>query len=341
MIGPVCCLVVLVIVLLLPWLGSNPLVQWAPWILGLVLLGIPHGAMDHKVNSPQRSLFGNILFFGSYTALALAVGVAWWLIPTVALVAFLVVAAFHFGQGDLYWYSVLREQDGLTPGILSDRWCRILLLGVRGIIPIALPALAFPQEFRDSAQALIGLLSNSPTTSWFNDQTRQLALLALSALVVFQVLASTSFTISAGKASGSRLALESLGTAILVAFFLVVPPVLAMGIYFNAWHATRHIGRLLLQDPQSSSLIRRGRGLSALVRFHLATLPITLLTASAPLSLLLLFGDRLGSVTHLGLVVVALASSLTFPHVVVVLNMDRMQHVWRLSGVRGVVSSGS
>lgn len=38
---------------------------------------------------------------------------------------------------------------------------------------------------------------------------------------------------------------------LLAAFFALVPPVLAVGLYFCLWHSVRHVGRLMLLDPTS------------------------------------------------------------------------------------------
>jgi Brp/Blh family beta-carotene 15,15'-monooxygenase len=69
-------------------------------ILGLIAIGIPHGALDHLVES---CVFGTKRFFnflGLYLLMMGLMATIWMFHPTLALLIFLIYSAVHFGQTD-------------------------------------------------------------------------------------------------------------------------------------------------------------------------------------------------------------------------------------------------
>ena len=68
---------------------------------GVAILGLPHGALDplvaRKVLSAYRA-YSNPLFYGIYVGLVLSYAVLWAELPTLGLLGFLTIAAFHFGS---------------------------------------------------------------------------------------------------------------------------------------------------------------------------------------------------------------------------------------------------
>ena len=79
-------------------------------VLGLVLVGIPHGAMDHillqgKGVKPTFS-FGFIL---SYLLKGALMFFIWWLSPDAGLWLFILYSAWHFGQADFEEWGILSK----------------------------------------------------------------------------------------------------------------------------------------------------------------------------------------------------------------------------------------
>jgi Brp/Blh family beta-carotene 15,15'-monooxygenase len=127
--------------------------------------------------------------------------------------------------------------------------------------------------------------------------------------------------VAIGRSGGSRWRQVS-EDLVLVAFFTVVPPVLAVGLYFTLWHAVRHILRLELTDPASARQLHRGRLLAPFLRFARQAWPITAI-AVAMLVVLSVVVRR----ADLGVYLVLIAA-LTTPHTVVVTWMDHVQRTW-------------
>lgn len=69
-------------------------------ILGFIVIGIPHGAVDHLLDSGQWNPRGLPLFVFKYLSIAAIMGAVWYVAPTSALIVFLVYSAWHFGQTD-------------------------------------------------------------------------------------------------------------------------------------------------------------------------------------------------------------------------------------------------
>jgi len=70
-------------------------------LVGLLLLGIPHGAVDHllesgKLNSPVRAAF-----VVKYLSLTAAMACIWWLSAELGLLVFLAYSAWHFGETEM------------------------------------------------------------------------------------------------------------------------------------------------------------------------------------------------------------------------------------------------
>lgn len=102
----------------------------AALVVGVVVLGLPHGALDSMVASKflaSNRYYSRTAFYGSYLALALSYTFLWSRYPTVGLSCFLTIAAVHFGSD---W---------------QDRSIALTRIAYGGTI-VTLPALAHPVE---------------------------------------------------------------------------------------------------------------------------------------------------------------------------------------------------
>jgi Brp/Blh family beta-carotene 15,15'-monooxygenase len=96
--------ILLITTMLLLAFGAEPPLQFYSGyfllISGMILVGIPHGAVDHLLeigiwNKPKAANF--IIY---YLLQAAFMGVVWYLVPDAALLIFLGYSAWHFGQAD-------------------------------------------------------------------------------------------------------------------------------------------------------------------------------------------------------------------------------------------------
>lgn len=95
-------LIILLLHLLFPF--PAPVQVWF-FVAGVLLLGIPHGAADLLVGAqnarPSRAPFRTSVFLLQYLLRLAAFALLFYLLPSLALGLFILLAAFHFGETDL------------------------------------------------------------------------------------------------------------------------------------------------------------------------------------------------------------------------------------------------
>ncbi|AFZ71506.1 Brp/Blh family beta-carotene 15,15'-dioxygenase [Natronobacterium gregoryi] len=305
---------------------SLPLVyQYLPLVATVVLFGLPHGAVDHLVlprarNNPitARSLaFVGLL----YLVVGASYAVVWFVAPAAAFALFILVTLFHWGQGDVYALLEFVDADHL-----ETRASRVLALFVRGGLPMLVPLVAFPDQYAFVAETLIGLFDPAGAAALepvFEPTARALVGVGFGVLVVLSLAlgyyrADTlePWLIDAG---------ETLG---LVAFFAVVPPILAIGLYFALWHSIRHILRTLLVDGPAIAALATGNDLAALGRFARDAAPLTAGALVVLGGLALLVPQTPATVPGVAALYLVCIAVLTLPHVVVVSLLDLEQRIW-------------
>lgn len=308
-------------------LGVPERAQYLPFAASLVLFGLPHGAVDHLVPSrlagrgaDVRSVLSVVLLYLVLSGLCLAL---WFTAPAAAFALFVCVTVFHWGAGDLHALLFFGPEGLGGMGPVS----RALLIVLRGSPPMLVPLLFFPDAYRGVASAAAGLFgADAAALSWaFSPAFRLAAGAALAAV------GAVFFLSAAGDLAGGRRALlpVALETFVLFAFFAVVPPVLAVGLYFTLWHAPRHVARLVLLDPAGSRYLGAGRPARALARFAAEAAPLTGLALALLVALYLTVPRTAGDPGSLLALYLVLVSALTLPHAAIVALMDSRQGVWR------------
>lgn len=86
--------------------------------IGLFLVGIPHGAMDHKTGLFSDNKKINLSFIFKYLGVMLMAYLVWLISPTVALVTFILYSAWHFGETDIQEWKMNSRLIGFLWGLL-------------------------------------------------------------------------------------------------------------------------------------------------------------------------------------------------------------------------------
>ncbi len=293
-------------------------VAYVPLVASALLFGMPHGAVDHVAAarvagvSVWRGLavvaVPYLLLGGAYLGL-------WFLAPVVAAAAFVVLTWVHWGQGDVYF---LLAVTGVRP---RTRLRRGLALVVRGGLPMVVPLVAAPGVYRSVVAEWAGLFGAdlAPVAPLFGLQAR----LALGG----GLAALTLLTLALG-AGDAGWGVDAVELATLWTFFLVVPPVLAVGLYFCLWHSPRHVARVMALDETTASALREVDLSRALWRFARVAAPLTVAALALIGAFALLVPSPPTSPTAwVGLYLVGIAV-LTLPHAAVVTWMDHRQGIW-------------
>ena len=195
---------------------------------GMLLLGIPHGAVDHIITSKLYDLSytvkDQLKFYLPYLALMLLMGIIWYLYPLLGFAIFLICTIYHFGQSDLIHLNLPHL---FKNGLYVSRGLMIL-----GLLIFANPQISFP---------IMVEIAGIGTPSEFFLSTYSLPVAILAGLQHVLLL------LFAGKVSGNtihEIGSHILESAIIIALFLFAVPIIAFTVYFIFWHSLNHVGEL-------------------------------------------------------------------------------------------------
>jgi Brp/Blh family beta-carotene 15,15'-monooxygenase len=306
------------LILLSPWLGEIPRqARMIPFLVSLVFLGLPHGAMDHLVPSRLSEISmkrGALDVSLLYLFLGGLYGLVWFMFPVASLAAFVIITWLHWGDGDVYAVKKLWPGD-----VYTDRFTVAASGLLRGGIPMLIPLVAYPDlyvGFLESVQSLF--MSSAGGFSVLYSESLRLAVLVL--VVTLALIHFLYIYVASGRIPAYRISEIS----VLVVFFLVLPPVFAVGIYFCLWHSVRHLCRLSLLPGSSRQALEKGEHRAYLYSILRDTAPLT----AVSILLLTFVTFSLQGIDLQGFVALYLVfiSVLTLPHTALVLWMDKSQY---------------
>ena len=87
-------------------------------LLGLIAVGIPHGAMDHMTEALSKTKRITLPFVIKYLGLMAMVYVLWVLSPGIAVFSFILYSAWHFGETDTQEWGIYSPVIGFCWGVL-------------------------------------------------------------------------------------------------------------------------------------------------------------------------------------------------------------------------------
>ena len=282
-------------------------------LVGMVLLGVAHGACDQFVvpathpalaSSRTRYWAG---FLGGYLGLAAAVGALWWWQPGLAVALFFGLTAWHWGSADA---PLARYRA---------QWVAHSLL--RGGLIFAVPLWHRPTETQSTVNGLLTLAGAAPASTV---AMAQATAILVPVVVVGHLLLWGSYVWQQQRHLARTDALE---VVLLSTLLLVLSPILSGTVYFVCWHSLQHVLRMnhLMARPEPTAW----GSLWAELRFFLRRSAPLLLVSVAGLAVLFgLAWARAASSTVLVSLALLAASVVTLPHALLVtLGMDAAR--WR------------
>lgn len=293
-----------------------PAVRYLPLAASLVLFGLPHGAVDHL--APARAVGRRptprwmVAVGACYLLLGGAYAALWVVAPVASAALFVALTWLHWGQGDLYALDALGATHLDGPGVRAGT------VLVRGGLPMLVPLLRFPDRYRQVVDAWVGLFGREfGAARLFAPDVR----LALGA--GFAVLTAATLLAGARRARGRWWRRDAAEVGLLWCYFLVVPPLLAVGVYFCLWHSLRHVVRLVGVDEGARAALAERGTLAALARTGRDAAPLTAVSLALLVGVAAVAG--LDSVPALAALYLVFIAVLTLPHVAVVAWMDRAE----------------
>lgn len=218
-------------------------------VQGVVYLGLMgtvslyHGGFEHVANLRGRGDSFQARYLAAYIVLLAGALALFAVAPVAGLLVAVAITMLKAGHGGVAVRSRVRDGEGF-----DALPARVVGAAVRGGAVMVVPYLAAPGVFSAVAAAMVGLFNTDPNLWWaFEPTTRGL----VGGSYVGLILGYFAATRSTADRVAWRSELAEVG--LLVAFFAVVPPVVAVGVYFPCWYATRQVARLTDGDPEATA----------------------------------------------------------------------------------------
>lgn len=195
----------------------------------MLLVGIPHGAVDHiisgKIYNLSNQISDQLKFYLPYLALILLMGIIWYLSPITGFILFLLCTVYHFGQAD---FIHLNMSTALKNGLYISRGLMIM-----GLAIFVSPSVSFP---------IIESIMNIEITagSIINQYSLEIAVAAMAQH--FLLLTITSFSCRKKMNTNNWYLLGD--TILVCTLFWFAEPIIAFAIYFGFWHSLGHVKEL-------------------------------------------------------------------------------------------------
>lgn len=104
-------------------------IQISFFCLILFSFGIPHGAIDHLISNPLLGKKSFIFFLLKYLSLLTAYLFVWFYFPVFALIAFLIMSAYHFGQTHYIEYTETIKRSWILYISRGGYFLAVILVG--------------------------------------------------------------------------------------------------------------------------------------------------------------------------------------------------------------------
>jgi Brp/Blh family beta-carotene 15,15'-monooxygenase len=268
--------------------SNAPLSDQLAWTsIFILLLGIPHGAIDHVLLTEKISI-NKFWFYSLYLGLITINTVLWFVLPGLSLLFFLLVSAYHFGQSQL---SFLPES--FLSKLLFILWGISILSGL--------------------------LLYNSSDIDWLLMNTSEFGISSFEGLLYEVKLITITSTASVILLLGyflykNKITLEKMGLELIDLFlvhasFYILPLLIGFTLYFIILHSLK----VMVDEFEFLKSKKPSFNIS---KFIALLTPFSLLSfIGSAIIIALIFNGWLN--LSLAFILLVLLSGITLPHSVV------------------------
>ena len=212
--------------------GFTPQLYFVIFFVGIVLLGIPHGAADLLVaqqNSNDRSaVFSKIRFLINYIGRLLLFSLIFWFFPVTANILFILFAAYHFGETDLSQFKT-----NTLPGKL--------FITSYGLVILSVILLQHFTEIKPMFLQFESGLKNKNFINWIEAHCKEIM---LSSGILFSLSASLYFFFNrlSNKAQTVRIMVQF---AFILFILYHMPMLSGFTFYFVVWHSLLSLSNIV------------------------------------------------------------------------------------------------
>ncbi|MDX1585319.1 MAG: Brp/Blh family beta-carotene 15,15'-dioxygenase [Balneolaceae bacterium] len=270
------------------------------YILGLsmLLIGIPHGAIDHLISSKLYNLKGDttdrLKFYIPYLLLMLLMGLVWILSGLAGFILFALITMYHFGQADIEHFNFPITARWV---LIFSRGLMILSLIIFVNVSYTFPVIAEATGF--ALQEMEWLIENGYLLGMILGLQHPIIMLAASYRFRQRLPSAWWYPV--------------LDTLVILFLFTFNDPIIGFSIYFSLWHSMGHVMEM------KEFFNEMGESFSV-VKFYKLALPFTLISL-AGLFLIYMVNNAYGMEEEMVSLLFILISVLTLPHILVVEKM--------------------
>ena len=215
---------------LLPPLSANG--QFIIFLIGIIFLGIPHGAADllvaNKSAESGKQKFYAFRFFTFYISRLVVFGAVIYFFPAAGILLFLLFAAYHFGETDLYFFN--------TNSVIGK-----VLVCSYGLVILAVILLNNIEELQQLIQLSGFTIERFPILNWVTEN--HYLVLSLSLLFFF---CNIFLYFLLRKNTGPITEYFLVQFAILVFLLFNLPLLTGFTFYFIVWHSVLSLRNIIL-----------------------------------------------------------------------------------------------
>ena len=250
----------------------------------ILFFGVSHGGLDHIKGERLLKIYKieNILsFYLIYIAISLLTLILWIFTPTITLLIFLLVAAYHFGKEDS---EIMRPK--------KNSFLNFIFFN-KGSLIILAPLF---YKFNETVALFEILNFNIDLFDYKN---------LIEVFFYLSLLSNIFFLIEDLKSNYSFIAFDLLSINLL---FSLLSPLAAFTLYFCFIHSLRHT--VSLSEELNKNNLKKG-----LKKFFFKAIPLTMVTAFLFLTSVYILNDYFTLNESILKVIFIGLASLTFPHI--------------------------
>jgi Brp/Blh family beta-carotene 15,15'-monooxygenase len=224
-------------------LPINNHTQYVIFFSGILLLGVPHGAADLLVATQNaagnKRSFSKFRFLSVYISRLFAFAAILWFSPLVGNLLFILFAAYHFGETDLYQFNT-RSISGKAFVILY------------GLLLLSVILLYHFEDVKPLFQLFSAGKDNAVFINWLD--VNRFNVISVSGILFFTVTFIYFLRNSNTGADDKGQFLIRLAVILLILFNL--PMLLGFTFYFVVWHSVLSLNNIIIYLRANNSCTR-------------------------------------------------------------------------------------
>jgi Brp/Blh family beta-carotene 15,15'-monooxygenase len=212
-------------------LPFNNSAQFIIFLSGILLLGVPHGAADLLVATQNansnKKLFSKIRFLAVYMSRLFAFAAILWFFPLAGNLLFILFAAYHFGETDLYQFKT---------NTVSGKAFVIFY----GLLILSVILLHHFEEVKPLFQLFSAGKENAVFINWLD--TNRYPVISVSGILFFT--ATFIYFLKNGHAGTVDKGQFLIRFAVILLILFNLPMLLGFTFYFVVWHSVLSLNNI-------------------------------------------------------------------------------------------------